>query len=93
VVAPRPLLFVDHATALGGAEHSLLLLLRHLDRTRWALHLACPEGALSEAAEALGVAVHPLPLPRLRRSAEALRRLAGGGGGACAAWPGDGGIG
>ncbi len=37
----RPLLFLDHAPALGGAEKSLLLLLKHLDRSRWIPHLAC----------------------------------------------------
>ncbi len=62
------LLFVDHASVIGGAERSLLLLLKHLDRDRWQLHLACPPGDLADAARALDVSVHPLPLPRLRRS-------------------------
>ena len=43
-------LFVDHAPAMGGAEHSLLLLLRHLDRTRFVPLLACNPGPLAEAA-------------------------------------------
>jgi glycosyltransferase involved in cell wall biosynthesis len=67
-MSARPILFVDHAPALGGAEHSLLLLLRHLDRTRWQPHLAGVQGALLAAAADCGVAIHPLPMPRLRRS-------------------------
>ncbi len=46
-----PLLFVDHAPALGGAEHSLLMILERPDRACWAPHLACNAGALAEAAE------------------------------------------
>ncbi len=62
------LLFVDHAEGLGGAERSLLLLLRHLDRAQWCPHLACSGGPLAAEAEALGVPVFVIPLPRLRRS-------------------------
>ena len=61
-------LFVDHAPSLGGAERSLLLLLRHLDRTLWEPHLACPEGVLAEEAWKRGVEVHPFDFPRLKRS-------------------------
>ena len=63
-----PILLIDHAPALGGAEHSLLLLLKHLDHARWQPHLVGVEGPLLAEAAALGIAVHPLPLPRLRRS-------------------------
>ena len=65
------LLFVDHSGFIGGAERSLLLLLRHLDRTLWKPHLACPEGDVAEEASKLGVGVHPFDFPRLRRSAVA----------------------
>lgn len=61
-------LFVDHAPSLGGAEHSLLLLLTHLDRDRWQPHLAGTAGPLLEQAEAVGIPTHPAHLPRLRRS-------------------------
>ncbi|MGB9776549.1 MAG: glycosyltransferase family 4 protein [Anaerolineae bacterium] len=63
-----PLLFLDHAPALGGAEQSLLLLLKYLDRSRWQPHLACTGGPLAEGAAALEVPVHIVPMPRLRRS-------------------------
>lgn len=62
------ILFLDHAPAIGGAERSLLLLLKHLDRSRFQPHLACAGGLLAEQATALGVPVHLIPMPRLRRS-------------------------
>lgn len=71
-------LFVDHARALGGAERSLLLLLRHLDRARFTPHLATRPGRLADAARALGVAVHDVPLVRLRGQAAAPWRFARG---------------
>lgn len=64
-------LFLDHALALGGAECSLLLLLKHLDRTRWQPHLACIGGPLAEQATALGIPVYQVPMPRLRHSLHA----------------------
>lgn len=63
-----PILFLDHAPGLGGAERSLLLLLEHLDRDRWEPHLAGAPGPVLEHARTLGVRVHALLLPRLRRS-------------------------
>lgn len=62
------ILFLDHAPAIGGAERSLLLLLKHLDRSRFRPHLACAGGSLAEQATALGVPVYLVPMPRLRRS-------------------------
>ena len=47
-MTPRPILFVDHATALGGAETSLLLLMTFLDRAHWQPHLIAPPGQLAE---------------------------------------------
>jgi glycosyltransferase involved in cell wall biosynthesis len=75
---PAPLLFVDHAAALGGAEHSLLMILERLDRAHWAPHLACRPGSLAERAAALGIPVHLTPQPRLRRSLSALLDLGKG---------------
>ncbi len=66
-----PILFLDHAPALGGAEQSLLLLLKHLHRSPWQPHLACIGGPLADRAAALGVPVHTVPMPRLRRSLRA----------------------
>ena len=65
---PRPILFVDHAQRLGGAEHSLLLLMHHLDKTFWQAHLACPAGDLANAAKSLAIPWYNVTLPRLRRS-------------------------
>lgn len=68
---PWPLLFIDHALALGGAEQSLLFLIKHLDRARWRPHLVCAGGPLAERAAALGVPVRRVSMPRLRRSPRA----------------------
>lgn len=78
MVRPATVLFVDHAPALGGAEHSLLLVLKHLDRARWQPHLACAGGPLAVRAEALGIPVHRVPLERLRRSPHAPLELGSG---------------
>lgn len=75
-MAARRLLFIDHAAALGGAELALLLLLDHLDRTRFTPHVAAPPGALADAARAQGLTVHELPLAQLRASVAAPLRLA-----------------
>ncbi len=68
----RALLFVDHATGVGGAEQSLLLLLEHLSRERWCTHLACPSGTLGERARPFVEDVHLCSMPRLRRNLKAL---------------------
>ena len=67
-VRTGPILFLDHAPALGGAERSLLLLLKHVDRTHWQPHLVCAGGPLAEQAAAIGVPVHVVPMSRLRGS-------------------------
>ncbi len=84
--APVRALFVDHAPALGGAEHSLLLLFDCLDRNQVTPLLACVPGPLQERAEALGVPCRPMAMPKVRghllgpwrllRGAVALARLA-----------------
>ena len=68
----RPIIFVDHADALGGAERSLLLLLTHLDRDKWEPHLIAPSGHLAKEAIKAGVPVHSLAFPRLRGSSRIL---------------------
>jgi glycosyltransferase involved in cell wall biosynthesis len=59
-------LLVDHAEPLGGAERSLLLLLKHLDRQRFQPLLACNHGPLAEAAAAMIMDVIPVEMPRIR---------------------------
>jgi glycosyltransferase involved in cell wall biosynthesis len=71
----RPILFVDHALALGGAEYAMLMILDRLDRDLWQPHLACDGGPLAQRAAELGVPVHTISLPRLRRSLQAPRDL------------------
>jgi len=75
----HPILFLDHAAALGGAEHSLLLLLRHLDRQRFRPLLACNPGPLARAANELGVPTLLIAMPRLRGNPLALVELLRGG--------------
>ena len=77
-VPPVPVLFVDHAAALGGAEKCLLLLFEHLDAASIVPHLATSAGLLADHARALGVRVYEVPLPRLRRQAGAPWRLVAG---------------
>ncbi len=67
-------LFVDHAEGLGGAEHSLLLLLKHLDRQRFVPLLACNPGHLADRALAVDVGVRVVPMPRLRNAATSVVR-------------------
>lgn len=65
----RPtLLFVDHASALGGAEHSLLGLMTELHRRKWRIHLICAPGELAVQAQNANIDTHTLDFPRLRRS-------------------------
>ena len=54
VAGPPAVLYTDHGEGMGGAEHSLLSLIRHLDRSRFRAVLACDEGALARAARARG---------------------------------------
>lgn len=81
---PKTILFTDQAAGLGGAEHSLLLLLTHLQGIQ--PHLACAKGALEEQAANFNIAHTQFAFPRLRQSwhmpldwqreARALARLA-----------------
>lgn len=75
-MAALPVVFVDHAAVLGGAEKILLLLFEGLDRDRFAPHLVAPPGALATAARRLGVTVHERVLARLRGVPTAPWRLA-----------------
>ncbi|MBC7260906.1 MAG: glycosyltransferase family 4 protein, partial [Chloroflexi bacterium] len=61
-----------------GAEHSLLLIFKYLDRAQWQPHLVCAGGPLAEEALRLGISVHIQPMPRLRRSPRCLLDWLGG---------------
>lgn len=71
---PRPrgvpairVLYLHHVTQLSGAENSLLLLLRHLDRGQVTPFFALPSaGPFSEALEREGIPVVQVPFGPLR---------------------------
>jgi glycosyltransferase involved in cell wall biosynthesis len=63
-VPERPVLLLAYAGVLGGAERVLLDCATRLARP---VRLACPGGALADAAEAAGLAVTRLPERTLRR--------------------------
>jgi glycosyltransferase involved in cell wall biosynthesis len=58
---PR-ILHVSQAT--GGVETSLRLLLQHLDRAQFEVHLACPPGQLGVIAREMGVPVFEINMVR-----------------------------
>ena len=58
-MTPRRIGFVHSVALIGGAERSLLILLRHLDRTRETPVLLCPPGPLADEARTLGIEVRP----------------------------------
>lgn len=64
---PIRVLYLHHVTQLSGAEHSLLLLLRHLDRGQVTPLVALPSaGPFSEALEREGIPVLRIPFGPLR---------------------------
>lgn len=71
----RVLLISNHGGIVGGGELSLLALLEGLDRSRWSPAVVVPaEGAVSARCRALGLPVHVIPLPGLRRPSPAVPR-------------------
>ncbi|MFQ5611534.1 MAG: glycosyltransferase family 4 protein [Anaerolineae bacterium] len=68
----KPILFVDHALALGGAETSLLSLMQQLESARHQPVLACGGSAVAEAARGAKIPVVEMPFPRLRRNPRSL---------------------
>lgn len=73
---PVPILVVsNHGHIVGGGELSLLSLLAGLDRARWAATVVVPsDEAVASRARALGLPVHVVPLPTLRRPGPAIVR-------------------
>ena len=62
-------LYVSHTARLGGAEHSLLLLLEHLDRDRFRPMVAVPaRGPLTRRLDELGVGHCVVGMSRIERS-------------------------
>ena len=74
---PARVLYLHHVVELSGAERSLRLLLRHLDRARVEPLFAGPaRGALVAALAADGVPTLPLPFSRLRQVGAVLLTVA-----------------
>ena len=65
---PHTVLFLDHSEGLGGAEFSLLSLLKHMDPQTWRPIMVCPEGQLADRARAQSLLLYTVPLARLRRN-------------------------
>lgn len=63
---PVRVLFVDHADFLGGAEQSLLEVLRLVDTAKINAALACPDGALMREARSQGTRVFAVNLGQMR---------------------------
>jgi len=69
VTGARNVLFIDHTSRLGGAQISMMELMKGLDRKRFSPILACPgKGPLTELAEQNGIEVHCLPVPDIRKT-------------------------
>lgn len=78
---PERILYVSAAGRIGGAENSLLQLVRGLDRCEFAPVVALPGlGPLADALERLGVPAFYAPLIRPRRTLNPVRLALMGGG-------------
>ena len=73
---PLRVVYVNHVSRCGGAELSLLSLLRRVREQGVEPHALAPEGDLAERLRALGIPVTLLPAGRLRRTAHPLSLLA-----------------
>lgn len=65
---PYPIVvFMSDVKPFGGAEHSVSLIIRNLDRSIFSPHLVVPrEGPMVDEVRAAGIPVHTLPLTRAR---------------------------
>lgn len=68
--------YLNHVSLIGGAERSLLLLLRTLDRSQFTPVLLCPPGPLADEAAGLGVEVRSWRLGRVHDDLASAGRLA-----------------
>jgi glycosyltransferase involved in cell wall biosynthesis len=57
-----PILYVHHRPELGGAPRSLYYLLEALDRNRYAPHVYCPQGPVTDLFREAGATVHEGPV-------------------------------
>lgn len=73
---PLRILYVNHLSAMSGAEKSLLCLLEDLDRRQIEPFLAAPEGPLTERARDLNIECFDIPPLRPRRTRNPFRLLA-----------------
>jgi len=73
-MSAAPVLYLNHVSAVSGAEKSLLALLSKLDRNAFTPILACPPGKLAIQAEELGIETLSLPLARFARTANPLKK-------------------
>ena len=76
---PAPILVVsNHGHVAGGGELSLMDLLGGLDKSRWAPTLVVPgDGEVASRGRDLGLSVHVVPLPSLRRPGPGVLRSVG----------------
>ncbi len=72
--AGRTVLYVSHVAEMGGAEHSLAVLVANLDPSRYTPHVALPDGdgPLARMASDSGAEVHGVPELRLLRRRDPL---------------------
>ena len=70
------ILYLDSGSGIGGGQRSLLLLLKHLDATRFCSFLGClGDSMLAAAARKAGHPVVPLDLPRQHDKGDKVRRF------------------
>ena len=76
VQSQRNILYLDSGSGIGGGQRSLLLLLKHLDATRFRSYLGClGDSMLAATARKAGHPVIPLNLPRQHDKADNARRF------------------
>ena len=76
VQSQRNILYLDSGSGIGGGQRSLLLLLKHLDATRFRSYLGClGDSMLAAAARKAGHPVIPLNLPSQHDKGDKARRF------------------
>ncbi len=76
VQSQRNILYLDNGSGIGGGQRSLLLLLKHLDATRFRSFLGClGDSMLAAAARKAGPPVIPLNLPKQHDKGDKARRF------------------